>query len=180
MATNTRIISCVVFFILVIGLSALFVAATGVKFVLNSSPFAESDMSSWTSAEAHDKGTWICDVDLAPSRFFWKGKPIAVKEAWIEAVAVLDHVGVWIPIYRRVVGYYLCFTLSEGEAVFRTYPSPMFVLGKKHEGIGSSTSAREIVFYQQVDEYEDLANQRISITESFKELEGTIAITLRK
>jgi hypothetical protein len=180
MATNTRIISCVVFFIFVIGLCALFVVATGVKFVLNSSPFSETDSSSWTSAEAHDRGTWICDVDLAPSRFFWKGEPIAIKEAWIEAVAVLDHVGVWIPIYRRVGGYYLCFTLAEGEALFRGYPNPMFVLGNRHESIGRGTSAKEIIFYQRVDEYEDLANQRISISESFKELEGTIAITLRK
>jgi hypothetical protein len=179
MANKRRIVIYVLSGTAVLSLCALGCLATAVKFVLNNTHFGDARSPSASIGEARERKTWLCDVEFSPERLMWQGKSIVIKEAWVEAVAELDHAAVWIPYYRPVGGYYLCFTLGEGHEVFREYPEPLFLLEDSGEAFGSlSQQGRIQVFYYQIDDYKRLPNQRISLTESFKERPGNIQMRL--
>jgi hypothetical protein len=178
MGKRIRVLFGIPLIVLSLGSFVIFAVATCGKAVLNNAHLTSPDQPSWTASEARARGVWVCDVSLSPTELTWKGDAIAFGDVWVEEVAQLDHKAVWIPYYRRVGGYYLCFTLARGIELLRG--DLMFVLAEERSSFGSQWSGGQTIFYQKVDDYETLASRRISLTESFKELPRNISIRLKR
>lgn len=90
--------------------------------------------------EAKFRGSYVCSVSFSPSLINWKGKEIAIKEAWIERrLERNSSLNPFAPRYKTVKGYHMCFNLSVGWDVLWDNPTkaPLFVFEGSHKSFGS-------------------------------------------
>jgi hypothetical protein len=83
-------------------------------------------------------GRYICSASVTPSMIEWKGKRIAIREAWIEKN--LFRKPSVNPFATSQNGYNLCITLSEGWDVLSDGDHPVFFRLKEDERHYSSFS----------------------------------------
>lgn len=88
-----------------------------------------------TAGEAKRSFTYVCPAFIEPKVIDYKGHRIEFGEAWVEKRSKPACFLVWIPYRQIKKGYELCFTLKSGNELFRTVPSPWFVIGDRGMGI---------------------------------------------
>jgi hypothetical protein len=124
----------------------------------------------YSSSESQSRGVFISFVNLEPSKFDWKGKSIAIREAWVEHRSRLFYRIVLIPgyvefpLHHQLNGYKLCFTLSEGYDCFFRPGAPFFVLDHRRNGF---TQIGTVVFDESIDR-PDFENMEICATDNWK------------
>src|SRR5262245_33254561 len=100
------------------GLLLSLVAATLVKMEHNKRVIVSGDgytSPCWSAAEARNRGTLICDVELNPWKFDWQGRTIQFEEAWLEESARLHYRFIWFPSVERKGKYFLVVKLAKGN-----------------------------------------------------------------
>jgi hypothetical protein len=86
---------------------------------------ADKYQFSLSIAEAKERGTFECEVEIIPSTWNYAGKEITFEAAWLE---------------RMPDGYFagpfaLCFLIDQGKEVFGEPSSPLLVIGDGGDGV---------------------------------------------
>jgi hypothetical protein len=83
--------------------------------------------------ESKRRGCFVCPVSFTPNTINWQGKQIELGEAWLERrTERYGPFALFLPLYKTVPGYNLCFTLTRGwEALDAAPRQPFFVLENK-------------------------------------------------
>jgi hypothetical protein len=103
----------------------------------------------------------------------WKGKQLIIGEAWIEKQT--EPAGFFLPFYKTIPGYHLCFNLSQGWEVLNTgSPPPFFVL----ENLGRGFLRRgNVILCEQLDTIKN-GEMTVQLTDNWKcESAATIKMT---
>ena len=102
----------IIFWVLVVVLMA-----TVVKYLCNnlSDKGAPDSGASYSMMESQRRGVFLYPIKIIPNRFYWEGREIRVKEAWVERRCKIKYLLVWISKKEFVDGYKICFTLEDNE-----------------------------------------------------------------
>jgi hypothetical protein len=134
----------------VIGVILIFLGATGIKVLHNMYVDSANKGDPWPSPnpdQAKQQGNFVCDVTIRPMTLEWRGQKIVFHNAWIEEAVEPAHFLVWFPYYRRVGGYYLCFTLEKGNDVISQFDLSFVVEGRT-DGFGTLHPSGNIVYFR--------------------------------
>jgi hypothetical protein len=94
---------------------------------------------------ASKRGTLVCQVDVKPAEFSFQGQKVRFREAWLEESFI-----------RSQKVCYLCFTLAEGESLFRSSPdrpwSAFFVVEDEGMSVGATDAGHDghVLFFHEI------------------------------
>jgi hypothetical protein len=148
----------------------LAVIATVGKAILNAASddfkgYGETE--SWSVADARDRGVLVAELTAVPNELSVPGGRVRVGEVWVEERALTTHRLVWLPHERRVGGYRLHFSLSEGREL-KDAAKLMFVCdGHRGSSVGGNASSDgRFVYIERLDSA-DVSDLRIGLVPSF-------------
>jgi hypothetical protein len=124
----------------------------------------------YTVADSRSRDAFIAHVTVTPDVIDWKGKRIAIKEAWVERRTELVWIYVFIPFvvehyeYKQIDGYNLCINLSEGRDALVSGDSPFFVLEGRGNGFGMLGS---VIMWDNLEQA-DFGRLNLLVTDNWK------------
>jgi hypothetical protein len=87
------------------------------------------------------RGTLVTKLEVQPKSIIWLGKSIAIKEAWFEEAAELQHILIWFLYYKKLGFQYVCFQTDDPEAA-SDYFGPHYYPKGEHAGFSSDLDGR--------------------------------------
>lgn len=145
--------------ILFVVTASIIVVAWNASLSLCDDPFGAT--TSMTASESKGRGVWVVSLLAVPGELTLPGKTVHIDAAWVEARSHRTE-KIWGPSERRLDGYSLSFTLSEGKIGYPYF----FVPNDDGAGVSEHGDIRCTLYTTDLKDVSDATRLRLSLISS--------------